>query len=310
MRHICPHPIRDPCRRRHDGGLSLAGKNFAIDPQPSRRRFLQGGAAAVAGLTIGFHWNAGVLNSPCRRLCRRQWSGSQRFRADRPDNTVTVIVKHLEMGQGSYTGLATIVAEELDADWAQIRVEGAPADAKLYNNLNSGRSQGTGGSSAIANSYDQLRKAGATARAMLVDAAAKEWGVDRAAITVEKGVVKHAESGEATFGELAGKAAGLPVPTDVPLKDPSRFTLIGSFVPRVDAESKTNGTAQFTLDVKLPGMLTAVVARPPVFGATPQVGRLRPRPRPFPAWSRSSRYLPAWQSSRKTSGRRRKGGTR
>jgi isoquinoline 1-oxidoreductase beta subunit len=131
--------------------------------------------------------------------------------------------------------------------------------------------QGTGGSSSIANSYDQLRKAGATARALLVDAAAKEWGVDRSTITVEKGVVKHATSGRsATFGELAGKAASLPVPSDVPLKDPSRFTLIGTSVPRVDAKSKTNGTAQFALDVKLPGMLTAVIARPPVFGATPK----------------------------------------
>ena len=188
---------------------------------------------------------------------------------------MTVLSKHLEMGQGVYTGLATIVAEELDADWSQIRVEGAPADASLYNNLQFGPVQGTGGSSSIANSYDQLRKAGATARALLVDAAAKEWGVDRAAITVEKGVVKHAgnPARSATFGELAGKAAGLPVPSDVPLKDPSRFTLIGTSVPRVDAKSKTNGTAQFALDVKLPGMLTAVIARPPVFGATRQIGR-------------------------------------
>ena len=93
------------------------------------------------------------------------------------DNSVTVIVKHLEMGQGTYTGLPTLVAEELDADWSQIRVEGAPADASRYNNLFWGQAQGTGGSTALANSYEQLRKAGATARAMLVAAAAQKWGV-------------------------------------------------------------------------------------------------------------------------------------
>src|SRR5207253_5666076 len=106
-----------------------------------------------------------------------------------PDNTVTVIVKHLEMGQGTYTGLPTLVAEELDADWSQIRAEGAPADAKLYNNLFWGEAQGTGGSSAIANSFEQLRKAGAAARAMLVSAAAEKWQVPASQIKVSKGVV-------------------------------------------------------------------------------------------------------------------------
>jgi isoquinoline 1-oxidoreductase beta subunit len=245
-------------------------KNFAIDPRPSRRRFLQGGAAA-AGLTIGFHWNAGVPKFASAAYAADGALAPNAFVRIGADSTVTVLSKHLEMGQGVYTGLATIVAEELDADWSQIRVESAAADASLYNNLQFGPVQGTGGSSSIANSYDQLRKAGATARALLVEAAAKDWRVDRTAITVEKGVVKHAASGRsATFGELAGKAAGLPVPSEVTLKDPSRFTLIGTSVPRVDTRSKTDGTAQFALDVKLPGMLTAVIARPPVFGATPK----------------------------------------
>ena len=109
-----------------------------------------------------------------------------------PDNTVTVIVKHVEMGQGTYTGLPTLVAEELDADWSQIRAEGAPADAKRYNNLAWGEIQGTGGSSALANSYEQLRQAGATARAMLVAAAAEQWQLPASEITVSRGIVSAA----------------------------------------------------------------------------------------------------------------------
>jgi isoquinoline 1-oxidoreductase subunit beta len=184
------------------------------------------------------------------------------------DNTVTVVVKHIEMGQGTFTGLPTLVAEELDADWSQIRVEGAPADAKRYNNLFWGDAQGTGGSTAIANSYEQLRKAGAAARAMLVAAAAQRWNTSPDSITVSKGGVLHKASGrKATFGELAESASKLPVPQDAKLKDPKDFVYIGKRVPRTDSRAKTNGTAQYTLDVKLPGMLTAVVMHPPRFGA-------------------------------------------
>jgi isoquinoline 1-oxidoreductase subunit beta len=185
------------------------------------------------------------------------------------DDTVTVIVKHVEMGQGTYTGLPTLVAEELDADWSQIRVEGAPADAKRYNNLQWGPVQGTGGSSAVANSYDQLRKAGATARAMLVNAASERWGVAADGITVAKGVVAHAASGRhAKFGELADAASRLPVPTDIKLKAASDFVYIGKALPRTDTGAKITGTARFTQDVKLPGLLTALVLHPPRFGAT------------------------------------------
>lgn len=188
------------------------------------------------------------------------------------DNTVTVVSKHVEMGQGPYTGLTTIVAEELDADWSQMRVEGAPADNKLYNNLAFGSIQGTGGSSAIANSYEQLRKAGASARAMLVQAAAQSWNVPASEITVSRGALKHAASGrQATFGQYAEAAAKLPVPANVALKKPEDFTLIGKdgVVKRLDVPSKTNGTAQFTIDIHEPDMLTVVVAHPPRFGAKP-----------------------------------------
>jgi isoquinoline 1-oxidoreductase subunit beta len=182
------------------------------------------------------------------------------------DNTVTVVVKHLEMGQGTYTGLPTLVAEELDADWAQIRAVGAPADAKQYNNLFWGEAQGTGGSTAMPNSYEQMRKAGAAARAMLVAAAAEKWKVPASEIRVSKGVVSFKDR-KATFGQLASDAAKQPVPADVKLKDSKNFVYIGKSARRTDARAKSNGTALFTQDVKLPGMLTAVVLHPPRFGA-------------------------------------------
>lgn len=185
------------------------------------------------------------------------------------DDTVTVIAKHMEMGQGSYTGLATLVAEELDAAWHQVRVEGAPADAGRYNNLLWGPVQGTGGSTAMANSFEQMRRAGASARAMLVQAAADAWGVPAAELQVRAGVVMHAGSGRrASFGDLAPAAAGLAVPDPqaIRLKDPAEFVFIGKHVPRKDARPKIDGTATFTLDVRLPGMLTALIAHPPRFG--------------------------------------------
>ena len=184
------------------------------------------------------------------------------------DDTVTVLIKHIEFGQGPFTGLATLVAEELDADWSKVRAEHAPSNPELYKNLAFGV-QGTGGSSAIANSYEQMRKAGATARAMLVEAAAQAWRVPAGEITVERGVLRHARSGRrGRFGQFAQAAAQLPVPENVPLKDPARFRLIGreGAVRKLDSASKANGTAQFTIDIREPNMLTVVVARPPRFG--------------------------------------------
>ncbi|NDV86086.1 molybdopterin-dependent oxidoreductase [Aurantimonas aggregata] len=184
------------------------------------------------------------------------------------DGTVTVLSKHIEFGQGPYTGLATIVAEELDADWGQMRAAAAPADDEIYKNLAFGL-QGTGGSTAIANSYEQMRVAGATARAMLVAAAAEMWSVPAGEITVSKGRVSHAASGRETgFGELADKAATMEPPTDPVLKDPKDFVLIGTDRPKLDTPAKTDGTAIFTLDVLADDMLIAMVAHPEHFGAT------------------------------------------
>ncbi len=184
------------------------------------------------------------------------------------DDTVTVIVKHLDKGQGVTTGLPTIVAEELDADWAQMRFAFAPADAQLYNNLAFGPVQGTGGSTSVANSWNQLRKAGAAARAMLVAAAVDAWKVPAPEVTIEKGVLKHKSGKSARFGEFAEAAARQPVPTEVHTKDPKDFRLIGTAFHRIDHIEKTDGTARYALDIRRPGMLTAVMRRPERFGGT------------------------------------------
>jgi isoquinoline 1-oxidoreductase subunit beta len=156
----------------------------------SRRDLLKASGAGIAALVIGFVWN------PRRGLAAVAANGSAElvpnaFVRIGADESVTVIAKHLEMGQGSYTGLATILAEELDADWARVRVESAPADAKRYANLVFKTLQGTGGSSAMANSWQQLREAGASARALLVLAAAQEWHVPRSELRAERGIIYH-----------------------------------------------------------------------------------------------------------------------
>ncbi|WP_440409333.1 molybdopterin cofactor-binding domain-containing protein [Neorhizobium petrolearium] len=184
------------------------------------------------------------------------------------DDTVTVLSKHIEFGQGPFTGLATLVAEELDADWGQMRAVHSPTDNKIYANLLFGL-QGTGGSSSIANAYEQMRKAGATARAMLVAAAADDWKVPASEITVEKGRIRHAASNrESGFGAFAEKAALQTPPAEPKLKDPKDFVLIGTDLPKLDTLGKTNGSAIFTLDITPDNLLIAVVAHPEHFGAT------------------------------------------
>jgi len=207
----------------------------------TRRRFVQSTAVAGAALLVGLRLDGR------RALAADDVFAPNAFVRIAPDNTVTIIGKHLEMGQGSYTGLAVILAEELDADWSQIRVEAAPADVTRYNNTKWGPIQGTGGSTSLAESWEQLRRAGATARAMLVEAAAREWGVPASEITVDGGVVSHAASNRrATFGELASKAAALTPPAQVTLKDPKDFKLVGKRVPRVDGSAKTDGSSLWT----------------------------------------------------------------
>lgn len=236
---------------------------------PARRTFLKAaGAAAAVSLTVGFEW-FGMGRRALAATAPAAEFAPNAFLRITPDGLVTVVAKHVEMGQGAYTGIATIVAEELDADWSSVRVESAPADAKRYANLAFGTMQGTGGSSAMANSWQQLREAGGKARAMLVSAAAARWNVPAGELTTQDGFVIHAKTGkQASYGTLVAQAAKLPVPANVTLKQPAEFRLIGHRIPRVDAAPKSNGTAQFTLDVAFPGMLVALLQRPPRFGAT------------------------------------------
>jgi isoquinoline 1-oxidoreductase subunit beta len=248
------------------GGAGAAG---ATSAELTRREFLKITTLAGGGLTLGIvlpgcgsHPTAGAATGPL----------VMPFVRIAPDNTVTVICKHLEAGQGVWTGLPAIVAEELDAAWDQVRVENAPAEVPTYQNLAFApigvHAQFTGGSTAVANSWQQLREAGATARAMLIAAAAQLWSVPAGEITVSEGVVSHAGSGKkATFGELAGSAAKVPVPAHVALKDPGSFRIIGNEkLPRLDARAKSTGNQQFAIDVMLPDMMTAMVMRPPRFG--------------------------------------------
>ena len=235
---------------------------------PSRRQFLVGAAAAGAGLTVGFH----VPLGPAARALAAQADAVNPINAYlriAPDGTVTVLSAHMDGGQGIYTGIATLVAEELDADWSQVRVEGAAGNPKLYGNLAwGGTIQGTGGSPSTASSWERYRQAGAIARAMLVQAAAETWDVPADEIRVEKGVLSHASGKSASFGELADRAARS-----------SRRPRSRSRTRRPGSTSATRSCAGWTrsprppastfpIDVRLPGMLTAVLARPPLFGAT------------------------------------------
>ncbi len=237
----------------------------------TRRDFLRAGAVAGTGLTIAL-WLPGCSKPAASAGDTGAAGGTfepNAFLTIGADDSVTIISKHMEMGQGAYTGMATLVAEELDADWSKVKVVGAPGDASKYGNALFGGIQGTGGSSSVAEAFTQMRQAGATARALLVAAAAATWNVPAAEVTVENGVVKHKGGKSARFGELVAKAAQLTPPKDVPLKDRAAFRYIGKDgLPRTDVLAKVTGTATFTQDVKLPGMLTAVVARAPRFGAT------------------------------------------
>lgn len=235
---------------------------------PARRDFLKAGAALGAGLTLAFHL------SPARGAKRVvQTAAGAAFAPNAfirvaPDNTVTVLVKHLEMGQGVQTGLPALVAEELEVPWESIRVEAAPADHTLYNNLFWGPMQGTGGSTAMGNSFEQLRRAGATAREMLRAAAALTWRVDKAGVRAEAGHMLGPNGQRLAYGALAETAATLEPPDQVALKPASQFKVIGKTFKRTDSQAKSDGSARFGMDLHLPGMLTAVVLRPPRFGDT------------------------------------------
>ncbi len=237
----------------------------------SRRGFLLSSAVAAGGLAIGMYLPSRADARPGMANVMQNAGGEGVFAPNAfvriaPDDTVTVVIKHIEFGQGPYTGLSTIVAEELDASWSQMRADAAPADADTYKNFAFG-TQGTGGSTAIANSYEQMRKAGATARAMLVAAAAERWNVAVSDVSVSNGVVS-ATANTATFGELAADAMRQNPPKKPTLKDPANFKLIGTNLPKLDSRIKTTGKAIYTLDQYPDNVVTAVIEHAPQFGAT------------------------------------------
>jgi len=230
----------------------------------SRRDFLKVGALAGGGLILGFNLEPSGGSGAARAATNKPFAPNAFIRIG-TDDFITVIVNKSEMGQGVYTSLPMLIAEELECDWKRLRVEAAPVDP-AYNHTEWGVMQGTGGSSSVKSEWVRFRQAGATAREMLLAAAAATWDVDKASCHAEKGKVFHSDGKSLTFGELAGKAAAMPVPKSVTLKDPSKFKIIGKAMKRLDTPDKTNGKAVFGLDTRIPGMLTALIARPPVFG--------------------------------------------
>jgi isoquinoline 1-oxidoreductase subunit beta len=233
----------------------------------NRRSFLKTGLAGATGLVIGFYL-------PGRReaLAASRLDGSaaapdvlNAFIQVAPDDNITILISKSEMGQGVVTSLSMLAAEELECDWKKIRTEFAPAALVYFDPAF--RMQGTGGSQSIHSAWQPMREAGATARVMLVTAAAQKWGVDPSECHAEDGAVVHtATKRRATYGSLAEAAAKVAPPQNVTLKDPSQFKVIGKPVKRLDTPIKTNGRAGFGIDVRQPGMLHAVVQRCPVFG--------------------------------------------
>jgi isoquinoline 1-oxidoreductase beta subunit len=230
----------------------------------SRREFLTTSAFVGGGLVLGFYLTVPDA-SFAAKLSPATFKPNAFIRVGH-DGDVTFIVNHSEMGQGVYTSLPMLIAEELECDWRKVRVVAAPVDP-AYNNPAFG-AQGTGGSTSVRMEWERLAKAGATAREMLIAAAAKNWKVDPATCRAENGRVIQKSGRSLGYGKLVAAAAKMPVPKDVRLKNPEAWKIVGKSQHRLDSTAKINGTAEFGLDVRLPGMLTAVIARSPVFGGT------------------------------------------
>jgi isoquinoline 1-oxidoreductase beta subunit len=239
-----------------------------------RRAFLKASAAATGGLLIGIYFPEGAGEAVLDAQFGPPGGGAitpSAFIRISADDVVTLTIHKPDNGQGTETSLAQLLAEELDCEWARVKTEFAPINAALYG----GALQGTFGSMAIRTTYDPLRRTGAAARDMLMQAAAARWGIDKSRCRTDNGVVINSvTNARLTYGSLADSAAKLPVPTTITLKDPAQFKLIGKAIQRVDTPAKVTGKATFGIDVELPGMLHAVVARCPVFGG--KVARFDP----------------------------------
>ena len=248
--------------------MSENGHGSVQTAGPSRRRFIKiaalGGGGLALGVYLGFCGEETPTLEESWGVSDEGWFPNAWLRVD-TDGSVTIRVNHTEMGQGVTTGLPTIVADELDLDWQQVRFEIAPVEP-VYKNPLFGV-YATGGSTSVKGSWDILRHAGAVARAMLVQAAAETWGVSTTECRTELGAVLHdGTSRRATYGELSEAAARITPPDEVNLKDFADFRLIGTDVPRLDLRQKIDGSAVFGTDVQLPGLLTATVVHPPVYG--------------------------------------------
>jgi isoquinoline 1-oxidoreductase beta subunit len=230
----------------------------------SRRRFLQAGAAAGGGLLLS-------LSLPLAKV-RAEAAGADGFAPNAfirigSDGQIALTMPYVEMGQGTYTSIPMLIAEELEVDLKQVKLEHAPPNAKLYGNPLLGGIQATSNSNAVRAAWQPLRQAGATARTMLVTAAAKRWNVDPASCRAQSGEVLHAATGRSIkYGELAADAARIPVPENVTLKRPEDFKLIGTPAKRLDTPAKVNGTAIYGIDARPPGVKIATLAQSPVFG--------------------------------------------
>jgi len=241
-----------------------------MKPQMTRRDFLQT-SATFAGLSLVVSvtpWGYSILNA---QEAKKETAilNPNLWVEIKPDNTIAIVINKSEMGQGVCTSLPMIVAEELDADWKQIRFTQAPAEEQ-YGDPNWGNMHLTGGSTSVRNMYEPLRKLGAAARAMLVQAAAQTWNVPVSECIASESKVLHQKSGRtALYGELSKKASGLPVPQSVTLKNETQFKIMGQPLARLDIPSKVEGKARFGIDTFVPDMLYAAVARPPAFGAKP-----------------------------------------
>jgi len=230
----------------------------------SRRTFLQAGAAAGGGLMLSL--SLPFANGDAQAAGADGFTPNAFIRIQR-DGQIILTMPYVEMGQGTYTSIPMLIAEELEVDLKQVRLEHAPPNEKLYGNPWLGGIQATGNSSAVRAAWQPLRQAGATARTMLVSAAAKRWNVDAATCRAQGGEVLHPPTGRrATYGELAADAARVPVPENVALKQPKDFKLIGTPAKRLDTAGKVNGTAIYGIDVRPPGVRIATLAQSPVFG--------------------------------------------
>ncbi len=247
----------------------LAPMIGGTDGQPpasdlSRRNFLQVGLTAGGGLLLSLSLPALTGNADAADATSFAPNAFIRIEGD---GQVVLTMPYVEMGQGTYTSIPMLIAEELEVDLSQVQLEHARPNEKLYGNPLLGGIQGTGNSNAIRGAWQPLRQAGATARTMLVSAAAKRWNVDPASCRAQRGEVLHAPTGRsAKYGQLAAAAARMPVPANVVLKRPEDFKLIGTPAKRLDTPAKVNGTAVYGIDVRPPGVKIATLAQSPVFG--------------------------------------------